>query len=490
MTQHNHFINGKWQQGSGEVLTSINPANDEQIWQGHSATSEEVIAAVSAARYAFYDWSQLTVNERLAYLEVFIQQLEKNQQKLSKIISDETGKPQWEAFNEVSTMIKKLAVSIVSHEERTGTRHGTVSDMASITQHKPHGVVVVLGPFNFPGHLPNGHIIPALLAGNTVVFKPSELTPLAGQSIIELWEKTKIPAGVINCVQGGAEVGMQLTNADIDALFFTGSYAVGRQLHQHFAGRPEILLALEMGGNNPLIVDQVSDLEAAAYLTIQSAFITSGQRCNCARRLIVPHGKAGDDFMDVLINMSAKLIVASPLCQPEPFMGSVISSKQAGKLLATQQSIIDSGGHSLLPMQLLAENTGILTPGIIDVSDIERGDNEIFGPLLQVVRCRDFPAAITEANNTQYGLSAGVLTKNKANFDLFFRHARAGVVNWNQQLTGALSSAPFGGVGHSGNHRPSAFYAADYCAYPVASLQNETTKLPETLTPGIILNNE
>src|SRR3990167_8941296 len=172
----------------------------------------------------------------------------------------------------------------------------------AVLRHRGHGVMAVLGPYNLPGHLPNGHIIPALLAGNTVVFKPSALTSLVGQKLMEVWEKTNLPKGVLNLVQGGKETGIALAHhPDINGIYFTGSYETGKSLHQFFAGRPEVILALEMGGNNPLVVFNVQNLAAAVYLTIQSAFITSGQRCSCARRLIVANNKEGADFVKRLV---------------------------------------------------------------------------------------------------------------------------------------------------------------------------------------------
>ncbi|MNE00217.1 N-succinylglutamate 5-semialdehyde dehydrogenase [compost metagenome] len=337
--------------------------------------------------------------------------------------------------------------------------------------------------------MPNGHIVPALLAGNTVVFKPSELTPKVAELTVKCWIEAGLPAGVLNLVQGGRETGIALAaNPGIDGLFFTGSSRTGNLLHQQFAGRPDKILALEMGGNNPLVVDRVADLDAAVYTIVQSAFISAGQRCTCARRLLVPEGAWGDSLLVRLVEVCKTIKVGAFDQQPAPFMGSVISLAAAKALLDAQAQMLAQGGVGLLEMTQPQPAAALLTPGIVDVTAVaQRSDEELFGPLLQVIRYADFDEAIAQANDTQYGLAAGLLSDSNARYQQFWLQSRAGIVNWNKQLTGAASSAPFGGVGASGNHRASAYYAADYCAYPVASLETPSLSLPATLTPGLSL---
>ncbi|MNO83670.1 N-succinylglutamate 5-semialdehyde dehydrogenase [compost metagenome] len=243
-----------------------------------------------------------------------------------------------------------------------------------------------------------------------------------------------------------------------------------------------------MGGNNPLIVDQVQDVDAAVYTIIQSAFISAGQRCTCARRLLVPAGAWGDALLARLVAVASTIKVGRFDEQPAPFMGSVISLGAAEHLLKAQEDLLAKGAVALLAMTQPQAGAALLTPGILDVTAVAgRPDEEFFGPLLQVIRYASFDDAVREANATQYGLAAGLLSDSRQRFDDFLIESRAGIVNWNKQLTGAASSAPFGGIGASGNHRPSAYYAADYCAYPVASLESETLSLPATLSPGISL---
>lgn len=484
------YIAGNWQAGQGEAFESLNPVTQQVVWSGQGATASQVDVAVQAARQAFPAWASRTLEDRITVLEAFAASLKNQADVLAQCIGEETGKPLWESATEVTSMVNKIAISVQSYRERTGEKSGPLGDANAVLRHKPHGVVAVFGPYNFPGHLPNGHIVPALLAGNAVVFKPSELTPKVAELTVKCWIEAGLPAGVLNLLQGGRDTGIALAaNPGIDGLFFTGSSRTGNALHQQFAGRPDKILALEMGGNNPLVVDEVGDVDAAVYTVIQSAFISAGQRCTCARRLLVPQGVWGDAFLERLVEVTRNIEVGAYDQQPAPFMGSVISLHAASALLAAQEQLLANGALALLEMTQPHATSALLTPGIIDVSEVSDPlDEELFGPLLQVLRYTDFDNAIALANDTQYGLAAGLLSDSEARYKQFWLESRAGIVNWNKQLTGAASSAPFGGVGASGNHRASAYYAADYCAYPVASLESSSLTLPATLTPGVRLS--
>ena len=197
-------------------------------------------------------------------------------------------------------MIGKVGLSKKSYNERTGETENPMPVGKAFIRHKPHGVVAVFGPYNFPGHLPNGHIVPALIAGNTIVFKPSDLTPKVAEVYVKVWESIGLPKGVLNLVQGQVETGKSLAaHPQIDGLFFTGSSRTGKILHEQFAGHPGKILALEMGGNNPLIVHGVSDIDATVHDIVQSAFITTGQRCTCARRLFIENSPQGDAIIQL-----------------------------------------------------------------------------------------------------------------------------------------------------------------------------------------------
>lgn len=483
-----HFIGGQWQTGQGHEIQSIDPAKKATIWTANSASAQQVDEAINAARNAFIEWSDLDFGARLTIVKRFAELLGENKQDLALTIAQETGKPLWETATEVAAMIGKVGISEKAYHERTGTVENAMPLGKAFIRHKAHGVVAVFGPYNFPGHLPNGHIVPALLAGNTIVFKPSDLTPLVAEKMVKLWQQAGLPDGVLNLVQGEVETGKALASHNgIDGLFFTGSSRTGKILHEQFAGHPGKILALEMGGNNPLIVKDVSDIDAAVHDIVQSAFVTSGQRCTCARRLFIEAGAKGDAILARFIEVTKNIAVGHYDAEEQPFMGAMISSQAAASMVRAQDQLIDLGANALVALTHTDTESGFVTPGILDVTAIanKMPDEEHFGPLVKVIRYNDFDDAIRMANDTSFGLSAGLLSDNEHDYQHFFKRIRAGIVNWNRPITGASSAAPFGGIGESGNHRASAYYAADYCAFPVASVELENVNMPATLSPGL-----
>lgn len=489
MTQ---FIDGKWVEGTGARFASHDPATGEEVWVEHAAEAVHVDDAIRAAANALPAWADCPEEERLEVIGRFKLKLEEEREGFARLISRETGKTLWESRGELGAMIGKIDLSVSSHHERCKQLYRELPAAVSVTRHRPHGVLAVFGPFNFPGHLPNGHIVPALIAGNTLIFKPSDVTPAVGQKMLELWEAAGLPPGVLNLVQGGRDVGIALAqHPGINGLLFTGSSGTGLHIHQSFAAHPEKMLALEMGGNNPLVIWEPADLRAAAYVTVQSAYITSGQRCTCARRLIVPQGDAGDALIETLIEMMAGIRVGAFTEEPEPYMGPLVSKQSAERAQSAQRALESAGGVWLRRCERPDPEGAFLTPGLMDVTGLQdKPDEEIFAPFLQVTRVEDFDEAIEEANDTRYGLAAGLISKEPNYWRRFYRGVRAGIVNWNTQTTGASSAAPFGGVGISGNHRPSAYYAADYCSYPVASMEVEELRFPEKCAPGIVIDED
>lgn len=481
------YIHNEWKSGSGPLFSSHNPATGNILWSGREGTLADINEAVKSGKQAFESWSTLSVEERSHYLTTYAILLSESKHHLAETIAQETGKPLWDSLGEVEAMINKVGISIEAYGNRCSDLVSNLPHARLTTRHRPHGVVTIFGPYNFPAHLPNGHLIPALLAGNTVVFKPSELTPLVAEKTIQLWEKVKLPPGVLNLVQGGKETGKAIVHhPDIQGILFTGSYSTGLYLSQLFGSQPSKILALEMGGNNPLIVGHITDFQAAAYVVLQSAYLSSGQRCTCARRLIVPNTEVGDRLVTTLVEMIKGISIGSYSELPEPFMGPLISEEHVKRILEAQVNLQLKGGKSLIEMRHLKPGTGFISPGLMDVTPIqERFDEEIFGPFLQIIRVNNLDEAIQEANHTKFGLSAGLLSQNPKEYDQFFNQVEAGIINWNVPLTGASSAAPFGGIKCSGNYRPSAYYAADYCAYPVASMETAELKMPATVSPGI-----
>lgn len=463
------YIDGKWRAGGGAVFSKTCPATGELVWEGSSADGRDVAEAVISARKAFAGWSRTSQAERTAVMERYAEEIGKRAGAIAETISREMGKALWDAEGEAATMKAKIAVSIAAQKERAGEKTEGAAFGASRLTHRPHGVMAVFGPFNFPGHLPNGHIVPALLAGNTCVFKPSELAPGVAALMAACFEAAGLPPGCVNIVHGGRDTGGALIDQDINGLLFTGSAATGIYFHRHFAGRPDVILALEMGGNNPLIIWEPADVDAAADIAAQSAFLTTGQRCSCARRIILPEGRFGDAVAEAIVARARGLKIGA-WNEPGIFMGPLVSERARQQAIAFQDAILGHGGKALLPLSGMDRGGGFVSPGVVDVTGAEDvPDEELFGPLMQIIRVGTFEEAIARANATKYGLSGGLVCDDDARWQTAYAEMRAGILNRNRPTAGASGAMPFGGPGLSGNFRPGAYYAADYCAWPQAS---------------------
>jgi len=453
-------------------IVSFAPATGAELWRGKV---NDVDAAVERARRAWPAWAAQPLATRIELVRRFANEVRKASDKLAELIANETGKPLWEARTEVEAVINKVDISVTAYAERTGQKKlDSALQGTAAVRHKPHGVMVVLGPYNFPAHLPNGHIVPALIAGNVVIFKPSEKTPAVGQLLMECFNKAGISAAVAQFFVGGPNEGKALVaHRGIDGVLFTGSAQAGIAINKKLANNPGKIVALEMGGNNPIVVTDTPKISDAAALIIQSAFTSAGQRCTAARRLII-QSNMYEPVMDEVKNLVGRIIVGEPFADPAPFMGPVIDNNAADQLVESFLYFLSNGGRAIRHMTRPDDDLPFLSPAIIDTTEMsDRPDVELFGPLLQVIRVNDLDEAIVEANRTRFGLSASLIGGTPQDYNRFWANVRAGIVNWNRPTNGASSSAPFGGLGLSGNHRPAAYYAADYCAYPVASTEME-----------------
>ena len=458
-----------------ERLISTEPATGAELWSGPIGVAA---AEVAAARAAWPAWAAQSVSYRIETLRRFANVVRARADVFADLIARETGKPYWEAKTEVASVIAKVDISVAAYSERTPMRkmEGALGSKVAV-RHKPHGVLVVLGPYNFPAHLPNGHIVPALIAGNAVVFKPSEKTPASGAFLVDCLIEAGVPGGVIRLLIGGVDEGKALArDPGIDGLLFTGSAGAGASLARQFAETPQKILALELGGNNPIVAWDVKDLDAAATMIVQSAYLSAGQRCTACRRLIVEDGAEGP-LIAAIVKLIDRIIVDHPMADPQPFMGPVIDLMAADILQDRFLGLMMKGGRPIRRLDRPHEERPYLTPSLIDMTDAkDRRDEELFGPVLQLIRVKDFDAAIDEANNTRFGLAASLIGGSPQMYDKFWANVRAGVINWNRPTNGAPSNAPFGGIGMSGNHRPSAYYAADYCAYPVTRVEADIAR--------------
>jgi len=465
-----------------EKLVSTEAATGVELWSGEVG---DAAAEVAAARAGWPEWAAHSLAYRIETLRRFANVVRARTQEFAELISRETGKPLWETKTEVGAVINKVEISISAYADRTPQKklEAALGNKVAV-RHKPHGVLAVLGPFNFPAHLPNGHIVPALIAGNAVVFKPSEKTPASGAFLVDCYREAGVPEGAIRLLIGGPEEGKALASQPgIDGLLFTGSARAGTALHKQFAETPNKILALELGGNSPIVAWNVKDLDAAAAIIVQSAFLSAGQRCTCARRLIVEDGKE-EALVEKITKLMDRMIVGEPFADPQPFMGCVIDNPSADHLQQQWVTLMMKGGRPIRRLERPDDTKPFLTPALIDITDArDVPDEELFGPVLQMIRVKDFDAAIDAANDTRFGLAASLIGGTPDQYDRFWANVRAGVINWNKPTNGAPSTAPFDGVGMSGNHRPSAFYAADYCAYPVTS--SESDKLRGSIGEGL-----
>ena len=467
------YIDGKWTEGNGRSFSSICPINNKVIWNGNYASNSQVLRAINSAYDAFPNWNERGLDSRLKIIKKFYSLLKINKDKIKDLIRLETGKEDSDSLSEVNASIAKYQNSLNAFHLRTGKSSSPLGNNIQITDHKPHGILNVIGPFNFPFHLPNGHITPALIAGNVVIFKPSEHTPLVSELMVKLWVEAGIPNGVITLLHGSKdEVRRLAKHPKTNGLLFTGGYVAGMSLSKLMASYPHKILALELGGNNPLVVWNTRKLKKASNLIFESAFISSGQRCTCARRLVLQNSKSSRKIIELIKNKSKSLSYRES--SKEYFYGPLISKAAVKNFIDFQDLLIKAGGKVILKGKHVKSKGNYVTPSIIDMTGVTKViDKEIFGPMIQIKFVASFSEAIYQANNTSFGLSAGLISDKQSFFDSFVNEVSAGIINFNTTTTGASGSAPFGGSGMSGNLRPAGFYAADYCAWPVASVINK-----------------
>ncbi len=498
------LIGGEWVElvpagsgGAGGLITSRNPAHpDRVVWSGQSRP-DHVPAAVQAARHALPAWASAPAEKRFAVLRRFAQVCKARAGEMADLICDETGKVLWEARAEAGLLSSKVDITLDQTEvggvgglrRVAGYELKLADTRAGRCWFRPHGVMAVIGPFNFPAHLPNGHIVPALAMGNTVVFKPSDKAPGVGQLLGELFQEALEAegwrdAGIMNVVQGGADIAARLVTDDgIDGILFTGSWPVGRKILEANLDRPGRIVALEMGGNNAAVVMPDADLRQVAIEIVRCAFNTTGQRCTCTRRVVL-HEAVAARLIPAICKAAASLIVGDPRAGHPVFMGPIISEAARASVLRTQAEWARRAGDVLVESSAMegpegSETAGgwYVTPGVMRVDRFapdEQGgagcDVEVFGPLLRLCVVRSADEAIEQCNATRYGLVASIFTHDETLIRRFLFEARAGCINVNTGTAGASSKLPFGGLGLSGNHRPAGSFSPDYCAYPVAGM--------------------
>lgn len=487
------FIDGRFVKidKADEQWEMPSPANLKDIVFRSSARYDHVDQAVSAAREAYLPWAHMGLEKRKEHLLRLKEVFSAGAEELARLIARETGKPLWESKTEAAALANKINITL-NHSMKLVAEEEVKDALPGVNgyiRHKPRGVMAVVGPFNFPAHLPNGHIIPALATGNTVVFKPSDKTAAVGQWMAEAYQKAEFPAGVFNMVQGRAETGKRLSNHDnVDGVLFTGSYEVGLKIKQDTLTQFWKLLALEMGGKNASIVWDDADLTKAVYESLIGSFMSSGQRCSCTSRIIL-HRKIRDQFVDQFY-ASAKKIKIGHWNEPV-FMGPLISSDSVEKFIRYQEIAKREGAESLMRGKALSlEHEGYyVTPSINIVNQFDPKSvyqkSEIFGPNVAIFTVDSIEEALAINNSSGFGLVMSIFTKNKALYEKALIEAQVGNVNLNRTTNGASSRMPFGGMGKSGNDRPSAHYAVQYTTVPVSSLEDYHPFSGDKMPPGL-----
>jgi succinylglutamic semialdehyde dehydrogenase len=455
-----------------DEIVSFETATGAELWRGKPGNVDD---AVNGARRAWSAWAAQPLANRIELVRRFVNEVRKQSDNLVTLLAKETGKPRWEAGAEIEAVTNQAEISVRAYAERTAQRKFDSALQGTMAvRHKPHGVVAVIGPANAPAEIPIGHIVPALIAGNAIVFKPSEKAPAIGQALVRCFHRSGISASVVQFLPGGPREGQELVaHEGVDAVLFTGSAHTGITISRRLASRPDKLLSLGMGGNNPIVVWNTPKITDAATIVIQSAFSSAGQRCTSARRLIVNNAMA-DVLLPELKKLADRLIIGAPFDEPAPFMGPVVDNETADGLTESFLYLLSSGGKAIKHLARPDDSLPFLTPAIIDMTAMkDRPDVELFGPILQVIRVDDLDEAIAEANRTRFGLISTLVGGSPQEYNRFWAGSRAGIVNWNRASTGAVAATPFGGIGLSGNHRPSGYYSADSCAYPVTSAEME-----------------
>ncbi len=467
-----------------EILISTSPAEpDRELGRFPVADEAGVQAAVERARQAFPDWRDAGFEKRAQIVRRFRDLAAERVEEFARLIALESGKALWDATGEARLIAAKVDTSLGPGMDLIATQD--VGGGARATHH-PRGVLAVFGPFNFPAHLPNGHIVPALATGNTVVFKPSDLTPATGAFMAQLWEEAGLPRGVVEVVQGGVETGRALAKApQVDGILFTGSFAVGRAIAEAVLDQPHKILALEMGGKNAIAVLADAELDLAVAETALSICVSTGQRCTCASRIFVARSLF-DEFSDKLVATLRQIKIGHPF-DDGVFMGPLISTDAAAKVEHFRESAHSAGGERILQVDPGLPSPYI-GPGLMRFEDAAQDHpykrEEIFGPEAALYRIGDLDEAIAAINDSDYGLAAAVFTRERRSYDYCVGRIRTGILNWNKGTTGASGKLPFGGLGKSGNDRPAGIAASIYTTYAQAHLESKGGFDPSGLPPG------
>jgi len=467
MSQYKNYINGEWVE-SPQVNRNVNPADlSDVIGEYARADRAQAEQAVAAAHAAFPKWSMSGLQERHDILDRIGTEILARKDELGKLLTREEGKTIAEGIGEAAragAIFKFFAGEVLRYggEKLPSVRPGVEVEMTR----EPLGVVGLITPWNFPIAIPAWKIAPALAYGNCVVLKPADLVPGCAWALTEIISRAGLPAGVFNLVMGpGSAVGDTIANSPLlNGVSFTGSVSVGasvrRAVTEH-GGR----IQLEMGGKNPLVVLDDADLATAVGTAVNGAYFSTGQRCTASSRFIVTAG-IHDKFVDAVAERLKKLVVGNGL-DPKTEMGPVVSKPQLDQDQAYVKIARDEGATLKMGGELLNRPTQgyYMAPALFtDTTNKMRiNREEVFGPVASVVKVKDFDAALETANDTEFGLSAGIVTSSLKYASAFKRRAEAGMVMVNLPTAGVDYHVPFGGrKGSSYGPREQGAYAREF----------------------------
>ena len=465
---------------SSKTIKKTSPANgNHSLWE-LSINTDHVNPVVESAQKGFQTWRQLSFEKRGNFLKAYKKIVVEKREEIARAIALETGKPLWESLTEATALGSKVDITLGASLERIANQsfENILPSTRGEIYHRPIGPTLIIGPFNFPCHLANGQILCALIAGNSIIFKPSEKTAYSGQLLVECFQKAGFPEGVINLIQGDASVVTPFLKAKpIKGIFFTGSKEVGKTILKNTYEDLSKLVALELGGKNTTIVHNDAPYDLALAELLKSCFLTAGQRCT-STSMIAIHRSIAEQFIKSFSTLSQKIIIDHPInSAAPPFMGPLIDEKSMANYLNFMKMAQDEGFNEVLEGKAIkrAFPGHYVTPSIHYKDKLDTQSvflkSEIFGPNTTFIPYDHIEEAIAIANIPDYGLACSVFTKDDAIFTHCASSIDTGLINHNRPTIGASAQLPFGGIKNSGNYRPAAVSMIDSCVYPQSCLR-------------------
>ncbi|MCB9060629.1 MAG: aldehyde dehydrogenase family protein [Halobacteriovoraceae bacterium] len=485
-----NYFNGEFVFPATEGLHAVekyivkqSPANlDETLWRcpiEYNVIDNVIESAVNG----FKVWKKTAIEDRISYLKKYQEQVLGRKEEIAKAIALETGKPLWEALTESAAIISKVDVTINDSLPRVRDEHieNITPDANGHVFYRPIGPSLVIGPFNFPCHLANGQILSALIAGNSVIFKPSEKTCYSAQLLIECFHQAQFPKGVINLIQGDGEVASRLTKSrPLKGIFFTGSKEIGLKILENTYSDLSKLVCLELGGKNTSIIHKDANIDFALSELLKASFLTSGQRCT-STALVAIHNDIKDEFISRFHKLAKRIIIDHPIDHEKmPFMGPLIDESAVNTYLNFVGMAKREGIEEIMRGKSIERKYRghYVTPSIHYTDHFNHKSifltNELFGPNCTFISYENIEEAINIANSTEYGLASAIYTADKSLYNKCVEEIETGLLNYNRSTVGASSQLPFGGVKNSGNYRPAAVSTIDACVYPMSSLEVTT----------------